>query len=199
MLNRIDFDQRVLFCGKTRSGKTYLAERLTSKLPRLLVYDNLNRVNMPTASKEEIKAFIAGHDLRIKIMSPDVFDYVVHESFEHGYYTAYIDELYALVPRPNKIPDSVTMLWTRGGGNHIGAWACVQRPARIPLFVITELEHLFVFKLMNKEDRKRAWDFVGFDDPLPNVPNVDRHGFYYYSTLQADKCVTYVSAFESVL
>jgi hypothetical protein len=198
MLNTISFDHRVLFCGKTRSGKTFLASRLTSTLPRLIVFDNLDRVNMPYATKEEIEAFIAGDDVRVKIGDVQVFDHVVKQSFNVGYYTAYIDELYSLVPHPQKIPDCVSMLWTRGGGNNIGAWACVQRPSRIPLFVITELEHLFVFKLKNSEDRKRAWDFVGINPPLPNVPNVDPHGFYYYSDFNPDNHVLYVSQFDNV-
>lgn len=198
MLNEISFDHRVLLCGKTRSGKTYLASRLTSKLSRLLVFDNLDRVNMPYASRSEIEAFIAGADVRIKLRDIELFDYTVKRAFEHGYFTVYVDELYALVPNAAKIPESVTLLWTRGGGNHIGAWACVQRPARIPLFVITELEHLFVFKLKNSDDRKRAWDFVGVKPPLPNVPNVDPHGFYYYSDFSTQNEVLYVSEFENV-
>lgn len=198
MLNTIAFDHRVLFCGKTRSGKTYLASRLTSTLARLLVFDNLDRVNMPYSTREEIEAFISGEDARIKIGDAGLFDLVVKAAFKIGYFTAYIDELYSLVPVPQRIPDCVTMLWTRGGGNHIGAWACVQRPSRIPLFVITELEHLFVFKLKNSEDRKRAWDFVGIKPPLENVPNIDPHGFYYYSDFTPDNRVLYVSEFESV-
>lgn len=198
MLNQISFDHRVLFCGKTRSGKTYLASRLTSKLSRLLVFDNLNRVNMSYSSKIEIEGFIRGEDLRIKVGSLEVFDLVVKQSFEYGYFTAYVDELYSLVPNPAKIPESVSLLWTRGGGNNIGAWACVQRPSRIPLFVITELEHLFVFKLKNSDDRKRAWDFVGINPPLPNVPNVDPHGFYYYSDFSPQNEVLYVSEFAGV-
>lgn len=154
---------------------------------------------MPAATKREIEGFIAGEDVRIKIVDPQLFDYVIKQSFDVGYFTAYIDELYALVPHPAKIPECVSLLWTRGGGNRIGAWACVQRPSRIPLFVITELEHLFVFKLKNADDRKRAWDFVGINPPLPNVPNVDEHGFYYYSDFTPNNQVLYVSKFEDVL
>jgi hypothetical protein len=189
----IRFDERVLFVGKTRSGKTFLAERLTAKLPRMIVFDSLGRVNMPTSTGEQIQAFIEGESLRVKVETPEAFNQLVIETFDTGFYVVYVDELYGLYDHPAKIPKSLSMLWTRGGGNHIGTWAATQRPAWIPLFTMSETEHTFLFRLKLPQDSKRINELAGLD--LPPVPKSDPHGFYYWS--DHDDEILYVKEFKS--
>ena len=59
----------------------------------------------------------------------------------------------------------------------IGTSASSQRPMWVPLFVLSESEHFFVFRLSLQEDKNRMAAFMG-----PAVRDViikDRHGVFY--------------------
>ena len=82
-------------------------------------------------------------------------------------------------------------VYTRGREFGIGMWASAQRPSLIPLFAISESNHLFIFRLNMEEDRRRLASFAG--DRVMN-PIRDPHGFYHY--VVTDDQATYYKTFQ---
>jgi hypothetical protein len=83
------------------------------------------------------------------------------ECYAGGNVTVYIDESYGVTDPGSKPSRNLTSLWTRGRELGVGAWASSQRPSWVPLFEISEADHLFTFRLSLEEDRRRIAAFVG--------------------------------------
>jgi hypothetical protein len=197
----ISSNDRVLITGKTGTGKTYLAERLTRPLSRLLVIDSKGTLKgWDLDPIEECTRKFEQKDgtARARALPPlkGDFDEWKFELFERAYMwgnlTVYIDEMYAIVPPNTKAPTSLIACYTRGREYGIGIWASTQRPVWIPLFSLSEAEHFFVFRLMLEEDRKRMAAFMG-----PTVLSTirDEHGFFYSAA--TDDIPQYFKKFKS--
>ncbi len=181
--------ERVLFAGKTGSGKTWLAERLLSSAPRLVVLDakaNLSSWNLREPNDLDWHKFSRGKTGRFRILPPltDKPEAWYEELFERLYrigdLTLYIDEAYAVAQsaRPGKW---LTALYTRGRELGIGVWAATQRPTWIPLFMLSESDWFLIFRLNVERDRWRLSTIAG--DEVGQLPP-DEHGFWLYNTRQ---------------
>lgn len=176
-------DERVTFVGKTGSGKTYAAESLLRSIPRLMVLDPKGMLRgkwgLADWSAKTAKALRKGESVRVRVPAPldNEWEPYLKAAYEAGGLTLYIDEVYGVIP-PGKAPSPYfTALYTRGRELNIGVWAATQRPSRIPMFVLSEAEWSFVFRLLLKKDRERMFETIGI---IPNVPPKDRHGFWLY-------------------
>lgn len=144
------------------------------------------------------RKFLRGQDLRLQITAPiisdDQLETYYEEQFRRTFYAAdtrvFFDELYDVTLGSNNIAPYFRALFTRGrepvirdnritAGN-IGVFSCSQRPSRIPLFVMTEAQHFFVFRLVDPDDRARMAEYIGKEvkEPVP-----DEHGFWYRDIL----------------
>lgn len=186
---KINVDERVFICGKTGSGKTYLARQLTRDIRRLVVCDSkgtLGNWNLQPDLRESRDALKDGKPVRMRMLAPitddaaaieEYWQDVFHLAFEAQNCTVYIDEVYAIVPPGQRAPAIMEALWTRGRDPyHIGAWCATQRPSWIPAVVMSEAEHYFAFRLNLPRDRITIAGFMG-DQVLE--PISDKHGFYY--------------------
>lgn len=197
---QIPTNGRVFIAGQTGSGKSYLAKRLLENVPRLLVIDSKHNLakdmRLERATKKRLAAFIRGEDMRLQVKTPKhVDDRTVMRFCENIFRmaevaadcTVYIDEAMHITI-PSVDPPMLKGLYTRGreiiyddkgrikaGG--IGVVACSQRPSRIPLFMITESEYKFCFRIMNPDDRLRMAGYMG---QAVKRLITDDHGFYYY-------------------
>lgn len=171
-------DERVLTCGKTGSGKTFAMRHMLTAYPRVIYLDSLARLDMePSSGEEALETMNNNDEYQICIDDNETFETVVMNKFEEGGFIVYIDETYAICEPKKSVPPVINLLWTRGRGNGIGAWAATQRPAWLPLFLLSEAEHYFVFRLQLDEDRKRLSSLVG--KSVLDLPT-DKHGFNYY-------------------
>ncbi len=179
-------DERIFICGKTGSGKTFLARHLTGRLKRLIVLDGkgtLGSWGLLEWNRETRRALKSGEEVRTRVLldtgarSADEFWSEVFETiYGAGNVTIYIDEMYAIVdPGARPLP-ILTALYTRGRELGIGMWTATQRPTWIPLVCISEAEHIFLFRLNLDEDRRRMSAFMS--DAVMQ-PIRDPHGFYY--------------------
>lgn len=182
----IKANDRLLLAGKTGSGKTWLAERLLSSVARLIVIDpkvTLRDWELTEPRSTDWSKFSRGANGRFRILPPVVDDPVAwyEELFEriygYGNVTLYIDEAYAVVPPGARPGKWLSALYTRGRERGIGVWAATQRPAWIPLFLLSEADWLIIFRLNLAEDRKRISSVAG-ERVLARIP--DQHGFWLY-------------------
>jgi hypothetical protein len=178
---------RVFFTGKTGSGKTYAARFITRSFPRLIVLDPKGTLGGPEWAldpwdRESRRALRNGRPVRARVTVPfgadveDIWDDVFNRVYQAGDCTVYIDEVYGVVLPGSRPSPGLTGIWTRGRELNIGAFAASQRPVWVPLFILSEAEHFFMFRLSLSDDKRRMSEFMG-----PTVEQVirDKHGVYY--------------------
>lgn len=198
-------NSRTIICGKTGSGKTYLAERILKDTRRLVVFDIKNnlaqRMRLQPGTRANWSHFLRGKDIRLQVRYPppgrdltEYYETMCGRILSVGNCVLYIDELYDVIGKTGgEIPYNFRAIYSRGrepiykevqgeerltGGN-IGVIACTQRPSRIPLLVMTEVEQFFIFRLQNPDDRITA---AGYTGQMVREPVPDEHGFYYYQS-----------------
>lgn len=180
-------DQRYLFCGKTRSGKSYLARYLLKlarrKKWRIVIVDpkkdwmgrgserrpyaqkGLGTVDNPVLVRE------FRPELAVQIFQPVEWDSNCEAFFkgimEVGNTIVYFDEISQLVTA-SQVPTEFMILWTQGAALNIGAWCSTQRPRNIPLIVKDQAETWFIFRIINIEDRKIIVGYV----PTEGMPEI---------------------------
>lgn len=181
--------ERVALVGKTGSGKTTLALYLTKSLSRLVVFDPKGTLWVPEWrledwSKEGLQRLAEGESVRLRIPAPlnNNWEPYFTEIFSIGNCVVYIDEVYGIVPPGAKPGAMFTAMYTRGRELNIGVIAATQRPTWVPLFVLSEAEWLFVFRLQLQADRNRMAEIGGPELQEP-IPAIDEYGFYVYNSL----------------
>lgn len=178
---RIRADERIFICGRTGSGKTFLAMHLLLPVSRLVVIDpkaSLAAWELEDWGEAARRRLRNGEPVRTRAVEPEEAMEALAEAYEAGNVIVYIDEVYGLVP-PGSRPDPVlTAIWTRGRERKVAGWASTQRPTWVPLFVMSEADHFFIFTLNLAEDRARVAGFVG--EGVMQPPR-HPHGFYHYS------------------
>lgn len=183
-------DERVLFVGKTGSGKTYLSEHMTADIARLVCFDPkpslkkwANLETVTSLNDSNVRALKRGENRRIRVSDPGKgmsgwlpwFDLL----WQIGDVTAYMDEINLLVYPRRVAPIGFSRLYQQGRERGIGVWAATQRPVNIPLICVTEAEWIFEFRLGNKADRKLIADYGDDNGDMLN-PIRDMHGFWTY-------------------
>ena len=185
-LIEIQRDERVYIVGKTKTGKTFLTRHLLRSVPRLVVIDPKNELTgwgLEEWNAETIKAFEEGEDIQLRVGPEPVEDIVRYWNdilwtiYEVGDCVVFIDEAY-LLAEGNKYPQALMFIWTAGRTREIGAFSISQRPRFIPKYLISEAEHVFVFRLRIEDDRKYVASFTHAAMVNP-IPREDPHGFYY--------------------
>lgn len=199
----IPANARVFLGGMTGSGKTYMAKKLLAPSKRLVVMnvkddpDLVKDMGLLPETDRNWRKLFQGKAMKISVAhpidDPNLFDYYAkafERAFKAGNVRVYIDELYDVMDNPQNPPTYLRALYTRGrqaiedkageivSGN-MGAFACSQRPSRIPLFTLTESSHFFVFRLTNKDDRDRIAQYThpALAEPIPDE---HEHGFWYF-------------------
>lgn len=186
-------NDRVFIVGTTGSGKTTLAKALLYGLPNVVILDPKHTFRLPETWQHvtltdmgEVQRFKGPETMIFRptldemdtMLSQRTSDPFFHWVFERGNTYLYIDEVMR-VTAGNRIGKGYATVLQLGRERGIGCWSATQRPANIPLVVMTESEHYFVFRLRNIEDRRRIYEYTGYPEFL-QIPR-DEHGFYYYN------------------
>lgn len=165
---KIRADERVLFVGRTGSGKTTLADRIIRTLGyRTVVIDPKHRWEFP--GYRLVESYDPDPRLIRQVFRPkddEQEDWRDAERFLEDVWNAgertvvYIDELTRLSTPRRTIPilaDFVRL----GRQAGMGTWYASQRPKDVPSLFLSEAEHWFVFDLRYIADREKCVGFLG--------------------------------------
>lgn len=198
MLIEPESNERIIITGQTGSGKTFLSRQLLDSVKRLVVLDPKGMLRSPQPEEDEAEyggienwklrewsqdaeeLLSEGKPIRVRVPAPvdGKWDDVLWKVYRAGNCVLYIDEIYGVVPPGRRPPDALNAIYTRGRELGIGAVGVSQRPAWIPLELMSEPEWYFCFRLMLDNDRRRMAEFMG-QQVLNRI--TDRYGFWTYN------------------
>jgi hypothetical protein len=193
----IKTSEHVFICGFTGSGKSYLAKKyLEFPLQHTFMLDIKDDLNSWGKDVITVNSIASLSSLNItKYKKPTKFRIVpditelnfesYDEFFKFCYYlqncTIYVDEVTAICPNPQKIPFHYMSILTRGRSRNTNVFSLTQRPKNIPMQILSESTHYFVFRLNLEQDRERIVEATGQDKFLN--PLTKQYSFYYYNQL----------------
>lgn len=152
-------DQRVGAIGRTRSGKTFLMERLLADQKNVLVIDSKHRVQW--------EGYSLTYDIRAALLErktifrhtgpiPDSFwMQTVHALHERGGGVIYIDEMPVLTG-PNRIQPGLADAFRLGGEIGVGVWWSGQEATGVNNTVMRQSEIVFLFVNQGASDRDKV-------------------------------------------
>jgi hypothetical protein len=184
--------EHVFITGFTGSGKTYLAEKYLEN-PRkhvicLDIKGNLKyKCDMIVTTLEQLKAIPFKKSKKIikVIYRPSIYemnDETYDEFFKFCYYlkniTLWVDEVSGVCPSAFKIPFHYMSILARGRSRNTNVYSLSQRTKSIPINILSESTHYFIFKLNAKGDRQRLYEYTG-DERFLKPPEQEFHFFYF--------------------
>lgn len=187
--------EHVFICGRTGSGKSVLEETYISGFRNAFILDTKGLFNwsmipdIPVYTNlEDLISDFNGKNGKA-IFRPNIFsmDSEVYDNFFKWIYmrknTAVgIDEVMSLYTNSTEPLFWHKALMTRGRELGINVFNCTQRPKTIPITLISECTHFFVFDLQIEADRKRMKEVVGNTEimEMPTAIGGD-YSFWYYN------------------
>lgn len=102
------------------------------------------------------------------------FDRVCRHAFRTGAVAVGLDDLPPELTVGGRRSPGLEALYKLGRSRLVTTIGCIQRPKVVPLVMLSEASHLFVFRLHLADDRRRLEEVIG---PLP-TPRTE-HGFIY--------------------
>lgn len=189
---KINHGEHTFIAGKTGSGKTFLEEVYISGFDNAIILDTKGMFNWSRIP--DVEVFTSLNEL-IKFKSgkaiyrPSIFESNTeyYEAFFKWIYyrknTAVgIDEVMSLYESANSNLFWHKALMTRGRELGITVFNCTQRPKTIPLNLLSESTHFFIFDLNLEADRKRIMEIVAHDEINIKPSKVgEKHCFWYYN------------------
>ena len=91
----------------------------------------------------------------------------------------YIDEATSIKFGGVKIPEGLTALINRGREPGLSTMVATQRPSRIPMNILSESEHYYIFRLRLPQDRERVEDITGIS--VEDQARLRKYEFFYCS------------------
>lgn len=163
---------RSVVVGTTGSGKTMLMQKLAEQAYErqpVVILDPKSRWEIPPygevwyGPKESPpeSAYIV-YRPRFGANIPAECDEIARMVYEQGDTYVGIDEVVPILGSDTvNGPRGIKFLYCLGRGLGITVVAGIQRPAGAPIYFFSECEHAYVFKMRNKDDRKRVSDYFG--------------------------------------
>ncbi|HEY7162860.1 MAG TPA: hypothetical protein VH815_16485 [Acidobacteriota bacterium] len=91
----------------------------------------------------------------------------------------YIDEATEIVYTSFKPPEYLTACLNRGRERGVSTLTATQRPSGVPMNILSESEHYYVFKLLLHQDKQRVEQITGITVEEQN--DLNDYEFYYFN------------------
>lgn len=179
--------------GLTGSGKSELAQIYLSGKDNAICLDTkgteewwrIPDVKVFTRLDELVK-FTYGKAIyrpRWEELNQNYFNSFFEWIYKRGNTDVWIDEAMNVCPNATVIPEYYKGCLTRGRTLGISVWSLTQRPKTIPLVIMSEAKHFFIFDLNLEADRKRIMEIVPYDE-INLVPSkvYEEFSFWYYNS-----------------
>lgn len=159
--------ERVIALGKSGSGKTTILRGLLGRVANGVIIDTKKneeeywrKVKGAKFTKTEPHKLGSG----LWVWAPpdawlDDREWINRSFIElyrqKGARVIYVDEFGDVAPSANRYPPALKTLAMRGRSAKKGLWGTTQRPADVPLFLLSEANHYFVCHTSIPQDQKR--------------------------------------------
>lgn len=206
---KIGRNDRAAVIGTTGCGKTTLVKFLLEDKNKLnsVVYNN-KPSDFISSWKEPHKHIDTFAELdyeqtpRIiytpptpETLSAELQDRFFEWVYHRRYTRLFIDEAGSLRGGTNPVYH-LEAIMCRGRERGISTIIGTQRPARIPIILISEAEHFYIFRVKRIEDRQRIYEFTGIS--IDEQTDLNKHEFIYYNDLTGFRSPKLVLNPESV-
>jgi DNA helicase HerA-like ATPase len=149
---------RASFLGPSGSGKTEVAKALLRAQRNAIVIDTKRSEDWADVGEvlgpRDIYRVRAGRYVyRVEsefLVNPEHADRFFRWALNAGHRVIYVDEQLDILPTSGQ-----KILATQGRASHVGLWVGTQRPHGVPLYLLSEANHQFIFRLRLKRDRER--------------------------------------------
>lgn len=185
--------QHIFIAGRNGSGKSELVQQYLSGYDNVVCLDTKGTVdwikiipdikiytNLIDLMKEHTygKAIYRPRWEELNLPYYDkFFEWIYRRQNTH----VWIDEVMSIC-EGNSIPNFYKACLTRGRALGINCWNVTQRPKTIPLVIMSESSHFYIFDLNLEADRKRIMEIVPFDELLELPSKVaSEFSFWYYN------------------
>lgn len=185
----LSYNNRLLFVGKTRTGKSVLARELIK--PFAKKHKELQVITIDP--KHELTVFGDGETIDTPKLVKEYNNKVKYQVIQAYHWNSALDDMvdkimkrgHAIVnlmemggiATATSVPDGITRLWTQGAGKGIGAWAQIQFPKRNPGVIKSQSEFIFLFRLNPLSDRQEMLNYIPDERILKKI---EKYFFWMY-------------------
>lgn len=182
-------NDRALFVGATGSGKTTLAKALMYQQRHVAVIDPKRTFDLPaetgrviTSDRRVVESWDGPEPIIYRpgaelIEDPESADWFFWWAYLRGNTLVYVDEASRVIRGSNPPPGYAACIQL-GRERGVGTWHATQRPARVPIVLLSESEHIFSFRLRHPEDAARIADYT---DPYTLERQPTGNQFWYWN------------------
>lgn len=181
---------RAFFVGTTGSGKTTLARKLLAPAKDVVVVDpkhgfTWEREKLPYGKgviTSDFRQVMAHEGPEPLIYRPSLAECAAGLPWFWRWVwlrqntLVYVDEV-SSITKPVNPPVEFARCIQQGRSKQISVWCGTQRPAKIPVIILSESEHDFIFRLRHSTDKKRMAEYS--DEVILTDPPRG-HEFWYY-------------------
>lgn len=110
----------------------------------------------------------------------------------------FADEVYSLIneiPAPSKedpgLDELLIRQWSKGRSLDAGLWGATQRPAWVPQWMYSEVQHIFLARVIDKRAQQRFGEISGVDEGIvrPVVAALPKYHWLYIRQEDQTMCV----------
>lgn len=193
----IEDGRHVLVAGRTGSGKSVLAEIYCSGINNVICLDTKGETEWKTIPDVEVfdrlenlvnfKEGKAIYRPRWEELNTEHYDKFFEWIYLRKNTAVWVDEVMSIYENANTILPFHKAIMTRGRTKQISCWNVTQRPRTIPLALISEASHLFIFDLNMEQDRKRINEVVGQPEIMQIPSKLGGEFSFWYYNFKLDK------------